>query len=131
MPDMISLRLSDNTYLARSETLITPAAGTYNLIRLPENAFVEDVWLEVVTADATETCTVGFIGNGETADPDGFIDATLGVLTAIGMIRASDDAQPGSKGKWFNAGSGMITATPSADWDTGVVRVFVKYSIIS
>jgi hypothetical protein len=130
MPDLISLKLSDFSYLARSGNLVNPADGTYNLIKLPKNAFVEDVWLDVYDLDADGTVTVGFLGNKETADPDGFIDATLGVTSSVAIIRATDDAQPASKGKWFNDGSGMITVT-AANVNEGAFRVFVKYSIIS
>ena len=133
----VSRRLSEHCYIVRSETFVNPADGTYDLIPIPRNAFVEDVWLEVETAGTggTPNCTatIGFKGNKESADADGFIDATLGDTTAAGMIRATDDAQPASKGKWFNSGTGMITATfalgTTTTGPTG--RIFVKYSIIS
>ena len=126
----ISRKLSDFTYLVRSHDFINPADGTYDAMQLPRRAFIEDVWLEVFDLDADGTVTVGFSGNKETADPDGFIDATLGVTSAVAMIRATDDAQPGSKGKYFVDGSGMLTVTP-ASVNEGSFRVFCKYSIIS
>jgi hypothetical protein len=128
MADQIANKLSEHTYLARSG-IFGGAAEAYNLIKVPKNAFIMDVWLEVITIHAANTCTVGFAGNGETADPDGFIDATLGVTDTAAFIRALDDAQPGSKAKWFSDGVGMITATPSGT--TSRQRLFVKYAIIS
>ena len=128
MADKIANKLSDNVYLARPG-IFGGAAEAYNLIKVPKNAFIMNVWLEIITTHAGNTCTVGFAGNATTADADGFIDATLGITTTAGFIRAIDDAQPGSKAKWFSAGGGMITATPSAT--TSRQRLFVEYAIIS
>jgi hypothetical protein len=126
----IANKISDFSYLARSHDFVNPADGTYDIIRLPKNAFVEDVFIDVFDLDANGTVTVGFSGNGAAADPDGFIDATLGVTSAVAIIRATDDAQPASKGKWFHGGSGMLTVT-TANINEGSFRVFVKYSIVS
>lgn len=137
MPDFVTTKLTDFNYLARSHKLVDVADGTYDLIRLPRRAFIEDVWVEVSVAGSggtpNSTVTIGFSGNKETADPDGFIDSTLGTTTSVKMLRASDDAQPASKGKWFVDGSGMLTATfTKGTTATGPsVVVFVKYSIIS
>ena len=126
----ISHHLSDFSYMARSKNLVNVADGTYDLFRIPKKAFIEEVWLDVFDADADGTITVGWSGNAAAADPDGFIDATLGVASSIAIIKATDDAQPGSKGKWFLDGSGMLTVT-AANMDAGSFRVFCKYSIIS
>lgn len=137
MPDRISNKLSDFTYLARSHKLSDVDNGTYSLFPIPRNAFVEEVWVEVSVAGSggtpNSTVTIGFAGNRETADPDGFIDATLGTTTAVKMIRASKDAQPASQGKWFLDGSGMLTATfTKGTTTTGPdVVVFARYSVIS
>ena len=137
MPDRIANKVSDFSYLARSHKLMDVDDGTYNIIRLPRNAFVEEVFVEVQVAGSggtpNSTVTIGFSGNKETADPDGFIDAVLGTTITEKMIRASDDAQPASKGKWFLDASGMLTATFTKG-TTAVgpsVVVFVRYSIIS
>lgn len=128
--DRISHHLSDFSYMARSKNFVNVADGTYDCFRIPKKAMIEEVWLDVFASDADGTVTVGFAGNAETADPDGFIDATLGVTSSIAFIKATDDAQPGSKGKWFLDGSGMLTVTPSGV-NAGSFRVFCKYSIIS
>ena len=128
----LSTRMSDNTYMVRSGDIRPSVTGEVDLFRVPKNAFVEELWLQIVTADAGTTITVGFEGNGAAADPDGFIDATLGVGDDVAIIKATDDAQPASKGKWFNTASGIITATVGgALAPTLVFRVFAKYSIIS
>ena len=137
MADLIATKLSDFTYLARSHKLVNVADGTYNLFHIPRNAFVEEVWMSIEVAGTggtpNSTLTVGFSGNTETADPDGFIDATLGTTTAIKVVRASADAQPGSKGKWFVDGSGMLTVTSAKGTTTTgpTVVVFARYSVIS
>ena len=125
------VRKSDNFRLARSVKLIAPADETYCLIDIPQFAFVADVWLYKATAygDAGATLSVGFIGNGEVADPDGFIDATLCDADAAGMVRAVGDAQPGSQGKWFNDASGAITAT--CDDNAGTVGTFFLMALYS
>lgn len=106
-------RKADNTRFVRSALLIAPADDTYHLINIPKYAFVSEVWLYKLVAGTVVGCTisVGFVGNGETADPDGFIDTTLGDGDAAGVIKASGDTQPASQGKWFSDASGNITLT--------------------
>ena len=133
--DFQSVAASDNFRLARSKNLYELADGTYNLILIPKFAFVMDVWFYVSTAyagGATGAATIGFTGNGETADPDGFFDATAAGARATGMKRMTDDTQPGSKGKWFNTASGFLTITLAKGNDTTLLRgfVFMQYSVL-
>ena len=124
---------ADNIRLVRSVILFEPADEVYSLITIPQHAFVTDVWLikTVAASAATATVSVGFTGNGETADPDGFIDTVLGDADAVGVVRASDDTQPGSKGKWFKDAGGAITVTTVDDTGTaGAFYVVVSYVII-
>lgn len=135
MPDFQSFAASDNFRLARSKTLYQLADGTYNLILLPKFAFVMQLWLIITTAyagGAGGSATVGFTGNGETADPDGFLDATAAGGRATGVKLMTDDAQPGSKGKWFNSASGFLTITLDDSTDTTklIGHVVVAYSVL-
>jgi hypothetical protein len=135
MPDAISRIAADNVRLARSRTLLDLADGTYNLIRIPKFAFVDEVYFWVTTAYAggtTGAATVGFTGNGESADPDGFMDATFADGRATGMKRMTGDAQPGSQGKWFSTASGMLTLTLAKGDDTTLLRgwLFMKYYVL-
>jgi hypothetical protein len=135
MPDFQSFAASDNFRLARSKTLYTLADGTYNLILLPKFAFVMELWFIVTQAYAGgsgATATIGFTGNGETADPDGFMDATAAGARATGVKCMSDDAQPGSKGKWFNSASGFLTITLDDNAETTLLigHVLVAYSVL-
>lgn len=135
MPDKLSLRSSDNFRLVRSDNLLSLADGTYNLIRIPKFAFVDQIWLYITTAyagGAGGSATIGFAGNGETADPDGFMDATQAGARATGMKVMTGDAQPGSQGKWFNTAGGLLTITLAKSTDTTllVATVFMRYSVL-
>ena len=135
MVDFISNIASDNFRFARSKTLIDLADGVYNLINLPKHTFVIDGWLRVVvpySGGAAGSATVGFTGNGEVADPDGFLDVTAAAARAAGYKRFTSDAQPGSVGKWFNDAGGQVTITLSDGTDTTLMTgyVFIMYSVL-
>ena len=135
MPDLICTAAADNFRLARSKQLVSLADGTYNLIRIPKYAFVDEIWFYVSTAyagGAGGAATIGFLGNGETADPDGFMDAAAAGGRATGMKFMSSDAQPGSKGKWFTTAGGMLTITLAEATDTTLLIgvVLMRFSVI-
>jgi hypothetical protein len=132
--DAISYRLSDRPMLAKSKRMVTPADGTYNLIRLPTKAFVTDVWVLVTTAftAAGSTLTVGWLGNGETADTDGFLTNDIAKPTVAGLKCAVHDTLTSWPGKYFNSASGLITCTTDDNGGTaGTFWVFCNYYVIS
>lgn len=105
------------------------ASGEYGLFRIPRYSLIMDIWVLVITAfDGTaDAMTLGFQGNQETADPDGFMDAAQAALGTAGVKRATSDAQPWSEGKYFNNGSGVITASMTPGTSTaGEAYVFVS-----
>jgi len=122
-------RSADNLRLAASKTIINPADGTHNVIRLPQYAFVTKVWVVVTDASAAGTMTVGHIGNGAAADADSFMDATSAAITGLGTFCSIDDTQPASVGKWFNTAGGMITIT-TASANDGTYTIFAEYMVI-
>lgn len=132
MPDLLSIKAADNYRLARSGSIIEPEDGTYNLIRLPQYAFVKDVWLLCTEAGSSDTIDVGFVGNGESADPDAFLDANYALVnsTGIGMYRATQDTTSGFAGKWFSDASGLVTMTVGTTQTSGIFTVFVEYTVI-
>lgn len=135
MPDKLSHKAADNLRVGRSQTLIELADGTYNIYALPKFSFVDNVWLYVSQAyagGANGSATIGFIGNGETADPDGFMDAAACGARVAGMKHMLSDGQPGSQGKWFNTAGGLLTITLSKGTDTTllIATVFVRYSVL-
>lgn len=129
MINVLANRAADNFRLMRSGKITLSADETYAAVKVPKKAFVVGVWLEIITAfdDQTTdgTITVGFSGNGETADPDYFMDNTAAAPLVTGMKEVT-------KGKWFGDASGLITIT-AVDNDSlvdPVVRVWVMYSVI-
>lgn len=122
-------RSADNIRMMRSGKVTLSADDTYYVLKLPKKAFVVGVWLEIITAfdDQTTdgTITVGFSGNGETADADYFMDNTAAAPLVTGMKEVT-------KGKWFSDASGLITVTANDNDSTvnPVVRVWVLYSVI-
>lgn len=122
-------RAADNIRMMRSGKVTLSADDTYQVLKLPKKAFVVGVWLEIITAfdDQTTdgTITVGFSGNGETADADYFMDNTAAAPLVTGMKEVT-------KGKWFSDASGLITVTANDNDSTvdPVVRVWVLYSVI-
>ena len=130
-----SFAASDNFRLARSKTLYELADETYDLIMLPKFAFVMQVWFVVTTAysgGSGGSATIGWKGNGTTADPDGFMDATQAGARAAGVKIMTEDTQPGSKGKWFTGGSGFLTITLAKSTDTTLLigHVMVQFSVL-
>lgn len=127
--NVLSSRAADNFRIMRSGKITLSADDTYQVIKLPKKAFVVGVWLEIITAfdDQTTdgTITVGFSGNGETADADYFMDNTAAAPLVTGMKEVT-------KGKWFGDASGLITVTANDNDSTvdPVVRVWVLYSVI-
>lgn len=115
---------------------ITPAlaTGVYSLFRIPRYALITDIWVDVATAfDGTtpDTVTLGFGGNKETQDDDGFMDAAAVLLSTAGIKRATSDGQPCSEGKYFDAAGGVIVASyTNNDSTVGSAYVFVKYCMI-
>ena len=130
MTDILSTRAADNIRLGASRTIITPAAATYNLIRLPRYAFVTDVWLKVNTVGSSKTVSVGWAGNGETAVTTGFLSVDIADVTVAGLKRAMKDTLVSFEGKYFSDAGGMITMTVGTAQTTGNFTVFVQYHII-
>ena len=136
MPDLISIHASDNYRMARSKHLINNADGVYNLIRIPHFAFVKQIWAQVLVPYSggtlnAGTMLIGFTGNGETADPDAFVDSAFDVEVA-GMYNMYSDAAVSSKGKWFSAGSGMLTATIETGDHTTLLSayIFMEFTVL-
>ena len=136
MTDFISTAMSETSILARSKRLYNKASAVYNITRIPRYAFVSEIYVRVDTAMSGGTANsgsllVGFSGNKETADPDGFIDSVADVEVA-GMYKMSWDGCPFSQGKWFNDGSGMLTITIDTGDHTTLMDayIFTQYSVL-
>lgn len=69
---------------------------------LPAKAVVLDVFLDVTTADASQTLDVGTDGSGSN-DPDGFLDAAS--VNATGVIRGEVKSTAGGNNTYIGAAS--------------------------
>ena len=130
MTDIYTNAFADNVRLAKSRTILTPTAATYNLIRLPKFAFVKRVWLKVSTAGSSDTVTIGWIGNGETAQAAGFMNADIAKVSATGMKESVKDTLVANASKYFDGASGAITMTVGTTQSTGSFMVFCEYTVI-
>lgn len=134
MTDRFSHKLADTYKLAMSGTFITTDANadTFNLIRIPRYALVDDVWLEVTTAcTAAATIIIGFGAYGSvTAVTAGFMSNDIAKPQEVGMKRAQRDNLLSFPGRYFEAGNSILTVTTTGTFTAGVWRVFMGYSII-
>ncbi len=115
------------------------ATETNSGIKLPPKAYVLDVFLDVLTADAGMTVDVGT--DGTSNDPDGFLDGAS--LAGVALVRGSLRNGAVTKGALFRededgsgawvpapcvtAGGDNITYTTSASLDTAVFDIYVSY----
>lgn len=131
--DFIGYAAADNYRLARSKSLVTPADDTYNLIRIPKFSFISSVWLFISSAYSlsTATLTVGWAGNGETAQPAGFMSSDISKPNEVGLKKAMRDTLVAYEGKYFSDAGGMITLTTDDNGGTaGTCMILVQYCVL-
>ena len=129
-PDLHSTKSADNYRILKSKTILTPSAATYNLLNIPRRAFVTDVWLYVAVVGDSDTVTIGWTGNGETAIPSGFFTTDVANILFTGMKKATADTLTSSDSKYFDTSGGQITMTVGTTQTTGRFYVFVRHTII-
>jgi hypothetical protein len=131
MPDFFSNAASDNFRMLKSKPLSgTVAAGVWSLLRIPKWAFVSGLWVWVETACNVGDITIGWSGNTETAAAAGFMSSDIVGATSVGYKTAVGDTLVSAGLKYFNLGTGAITATLGTTWATGKLTVFCQYSVI-
>lgn len=130
--DKYTSKASDAFRMEASKLMIAPDDATYNLIRIPQYAFVTDVWIQIVTAFTVDaSVTIGWLGNGETAVTDGFITDNIADPLTVGMKRAFNTTAVTFPGKYFGDASGAVTATVlDNSGAVGDFRVFVQFTVI-
>lgn len=130
--DAYTNKASDAFRLEASKLMLAPADGTYNLIKVPRYALVTDVWVQIVTAFTVDaSIIVGYIGNGEVANDDGFITNNVADPLNVGMKRAFNTTTSTFPGKFFSDAAGAITATVLDNGGAvGDFRVFVQFIVI-
>jgi len=137
-------RLSANTKFVNKTAVIrcdAQTSETQTNFTLPDNAIVQDVFLNVITIDATETVDVGTQGTSN--DPNGYLAAAS--LATAGLVKGilADGAitlgallfeETGTGADVANARTVDITAggdpvsyTCSAGSDTAVFDIIFEY----
>jgi len=132
MADLYTHAFSDNTRLSKGKTMIAPADATYNIVQLPRFALVKAVWLWVISAYAggAPVVTIGFMGNGETADVDAFMTNVETDPTFVGMKCSMHGSALWADGKYFDSASGAITLTTTKGTTAGNLIPFVDYAVV-
>jgi hypothetical protein len=132
--DQSRFRMSDVSYMLKSKTMVAPDDGYYGLIRVPRYAFVTDVWLDVSVAyvGGAPSLSIGWLGNEQTAQENGFIPADLTQPGVLGLKSSVSAAMNAARAKYFASKGGMITATIAAGGATteGTFTVFCQYCLI-
>lgn len=145
-----STAATDNSNLAASTKFLNKTAvircdaqtaETVTNFTLPDSAIVNDVFLNVITADATETVDVGTTGTSN--DPNGYLSAvslataglvkgdladgaiTLGALLLEETGTGADVAY--ARTRDITAGGDPISYTCSAGSDTAVFDIVIEY----
>ena len=129
---------SDVIRFAKSRPVMVSASFTnitVDLIRVPKYAFVTGLRVLITTplSGGTPSLTIGYSGNGATAVTDGFMISSVVIPGTAGMKNMKDGViatAPGSQGKYFSGGAGVVTATLSGTPTAGVFYVFVDYRVI-
>jgi len=137
-----SSRLAADTKLVRKTAVIRCDAQTTETqtgFTLPTNAIVHDVFLNVITVDATETVDVGTQGTSN--DPDGYLDGVS--LATAGLVRGSladgavtlgallfeitEATTAAARNPDITAGGDPISYTCSAGSDTAIFDIIIIY----
>ena len=114
-------------------------AETVTNFTLPDSAIVNDVFLNVITVDATETVDVGTTGTSN--DPNGYLAAAS--LATAGIVRGSladgavtlgallfeitEATTAAARARDVTAGGDPISYTCSAGSDTAVFDIVIEY----
>ena len=134
--------LNATTKFIRKQAVIRCDAQTSETttgFTFPAKAIVHDVFLNVITTDATETVDVGTAGTSN--DPDGFLDgaslATEGIVvgsladgavTRGALLNEVTEATTAAARVPYAIGADPVTYTCSAGSDTAVFDIIIDYT---
>lgn len=120
---------SDVLWVKASKNIITPTDTTHTVCSIPANSLVTDIIVNKTTAysSAGAVVTIGFKGNGETADVDAFMSSAVFDPTVVGTASIRQGSVLNSGGKHFTQ-QGSITVTSNDNAGTaGTFQIFVCY----
>lgn len=138
-----SSKLNATTKFIRKQAVIRCDAQTSETqtgFTLPANAIVHDVFLNVITVDATETVDVGTQGTSN--DPNGYLAAaslaTAGlvygsladgaVTRGVLLFEITEATTAAARNPDLTAGGDPISYTCSAGSDTAVFDIIIDYT---
>lgn len=132
---------ADTKFVNKTATIRCDAqtTETQTSFTLPASAIVKDVFLNVITVDATETVDVGTMGTSN--DPDGYLDgaslATAGLVygsLADGAVtrgallfEITEATTAAARKPDITAGGDPVSYTCSAGSDTAVFDIIIEY----
>ena len=133
--DYYSHAATDNFRIARSKFIESPLDGTYGIIRMPNRAFLVEVWFQLLvpfSTGSTAEIVIGIRGNDLPDNPDAVMDSTHIDATKADWYRASSAKSVTSEGYWFNQASGDLTITISRGDATNNMYgvVLAQYSVL-
>ena len=136
-------RLTADTKFVNKTAVIRCDAQTSETVTgftLPASAIVKNVFLNVITVDATETVDVGTTGTSN--DPDGYLDGVS--LATAGLVRGSladgavtlgallfeitEATTAAARMPDITAGGDPVSYTCSAGSDTAVFDIVIEYT---
>ena len=136
-----SLLAASTKFIYRTAVIRCDAqtAETDTGFTLPTNAIVKDVFINVITIDATETVDVGTAGTSN--DPNGFLDAVslataglvYGALADAAVTRGAllfeitEATTAAARRPCITAGGDPVSYTCSAGSDTAVFDIIIEY----
>ncbi len=140
---------TDNSQLRAATKLVNRTAvircdaqtsETQTNFTLPDSAIVKEVYINVITVDATETVDVGTMGTSN--DPDGYLDAAS--LATAGIVRGSladgavtlgallfeitEATTAAARNYDVKAGGDPVSYSCSAGSDTAVFDIVIEYA---
>ena len=140
--DADNSRLNASTKFVNKTAVIRCDAQTSETqtgFTLPASAIVKEVYINVITVDATETVDIGTQGTSN--DPDGYLDAAS--LATAGIVRGSladgavtlgallfeitEATTAAARNFDVTAGGDPISYTCSAGSDTAVFDIIIEY----
>jgi hypothetical protein len=135
-----STRFTRKTAVIRCNAQTTETTTGFTL---PDNAIVHDVFLNVITVDATETVDVGTAGTSN--DPNGYLAAASlataglvygsladGAVTRGALLYEITEATTAAARKPdITAGGDPVTYTCSAGSDTAVFDIVIEYTEVT
>lgn len=133
MADYTVHKQSDLRWIRASAVITTPVDGTHVVCPIPKNTLVTNIIL-VKTTGATVAgalVSIGFQGNGQTADTSFFMSSAVANPTNVGAVSIHQGSAPGAGGKYFTtAGAITVTTDDFGGTTSGTFQVFVEYTQI-